>query len=104
MVETSWKDSAKAKVDSLVEEAGESDEDHAELVALLRATLHTLNRASAMTDEVPVRKIIRLTDVAAVNGKYLYRCNGCGSEDRGNDRDRNHMQWRERHWANCWPD
>ena len=42
MVETSWKDSAKAKVDSLVEEAGESDEDHAELVALLTSIFHVI--------------------------------------------------------------
>ena len=40
MTETAWKDSAKAKVDSLVEEAGEDHRD--ELVTLLRSSLHTL--------------------------------------------------------------
>jgi hypothetical protein len=100
MGETSWKDSAKAKVDNLVQEAG--GEHRKELVAVLRASLHALIDVTPF--EEPRRKIVRLTDVPAVNGRYLYRCNGCGEEDRGNDHDRNHVQWRERHWANCWPE
>jgi hypothetical protein len=100
-LETSWKDIAKAKVDSLAQEAGNEHRD--ELAAVLRASLHALIDVTP-SEEPRRRKIIRLTDVASVNGRHLYRCNGCGEEDRGNDRDRKHMQWRERHWANCWPE
>jgi hypothetical protein len=102
MVETSWKDSAKAKLDSLVEQAGKDHRD--ELVTLLRSSLHTLNARTPYEGGRP-RKIVRLLDdPAPVTGRSLYRCEGCGEEDRGNDRDRRHMQWRERHWANCWPE
>jgi hypothetical protein len=97
VAETIWRDDAKAAVDRLVREAG--SEHRGELIALLRSSLHTLNAREGDAE----RKIIRLTDVPKVNGKYLYRCEGCGEEDRGKDNDRNHMQWRERHVANCWP-
>lgn len=96
MGQTTWKDSAKTKVDSLVQEAGAEHRD--ELIALLRSSLHTLIARNGDTE----RSIIRLK-VAAVSGKYLYRCTGCGEEDRGSDSDQRHTQWRERHWANCWP-
>ncbi|PJE24239.1 MAG: hypothetical protein CK431_07040 [Mycobacterium sp.] len=38
-----WVERARAKLDKLMQEAGESDERHNELVALLRAALHTLS-------------------------------------------------------------
>src|SRR5689334_7103514 len=101
MDETGRRDGAKARVDKLVREAGSEHRD--ELVVVLRTTLHALIDVTPSV-EPRRRKIIRLTDVDAVNGKYLYRCCGCGEEDRGNDNDRRHIQWRQRHWAYCWPE
>ncbi|WP_142392649.1 hypothetical protein [Mycobacterium sp. 3519A] len=98
---TTWKDCAKARVDSLVQEAGSEHRD--ELAAVLRATLHALIDVTPC-EELRRRKIIRLTDVPVVKGGHMYRCLGCGEQDRGNDNDRRHMEWRERHWANCWPE
>jgi hypothetical protein len=42
------------------------------------------------------QKISRLTG-------YPYRCNKCGEMDWGNgDRDERHMQWRRKHFVECW--
>ncbi len=101
MAEPTWKNNAAAVVDNLVQEAGSAHRD--ELAAVLRSSLHALIDVTP-SEELRRRKIVRLTDVPVVKGKHLYRCNGCGAEDRGNDNDRQHMKWRERHWANCWPE
>ncbi len=50
----------------------------------------------------PSERITRLTDVPVVNGKHTYVCNACGDRSQGHDRDREHMQWRRKHWAECW--
>lgn len=47
-------------------------------------------------------RITRLTDVPVVNGSHAYRCNGCGEVNHGHDRDPAHMQWRRKHWVECW--
>lgn len=88
-------------MDALVQEAGREHRD--ELAAVFRASLHGLMDVT-LSEELRRRKIIRLADVPVVKGKHMYRCNGCGEQDRGNDNDRRHMEWRERHWANCWPE
>lgn len=48
-------------------------------------------------------KISRLADEPMKDGKHAYRCNACGEVSYGHDRDREHLKWRERHWAKCYP-
>jgi hypothetical protein len=51
-------------------------------------------------------KLSRLYECDAENltgGRYAYRCNKCGEIDWGNgDHDKRHMEWRRKHWSECW--
>lgn len=42
-------------------------------------------------------KITRLTGT-----RYPYRCEKCDDIDWGNDHDKRHVEWRKKHWAECW--
>jgi hypothetical protein len=42
-------------------------------------------------------RITRLTGT-----RYRYRCNKCGEIEWGNDHDKLHMEWRKKHWVECW--
>lgn len=96
-----WGDSVEAKLNKFVDQAYGSDERYDALVKLLRAALHKLvKRGKSYENEKPPA-ITRLVDVPVVNGKHTYRCDYCGEKHRGNDRDRAHMQWTQKHWVEC---